>query len=117
MKVKTLILAPIVIAASALAADKSVSPGTMYFESQGDLNVWQYLVETSTQRDIKNYQDLILREPGTWKSLNPMTVAIITHYPELHQSQVNISGSRLCKRLFWIDDRSFSPGNLAGYKK
>ncbi|MGA8658509.1 MAG: hypothetical protein WB586_20405 [Chthoniobacterales bacterium] len=109
MKIKTLIMAPIAITASALAADKTVLSGTMYFQNQGDLNIWQYLLETSTQRDVKNYQSVILREPGTWKFANPMRVKVITHYPELHQSQVSISNGRLCKSLFWIDDRSFSP--------
>jgi hypothetical protein len=109
MKIKALILVPIAIAASALATDKTVSPGAMYFENQGDLDVWQYLVETSTQRDIKNYHELILRERGTWKFGSPTKVKVITHYPVLHQSQVSVSKGRPCKSLFWIDDRSFLP--------
>jgi len=107
MKIRALILVPIAIAASALATDKTVSPGAMYFENQGDLNVWQYLVETSTQRDVKNYQELILRERGTWTFANPIKVKVITHYPELHQSQVSVSNGTPCRSLFWIDDRSF----------
>jgi hypothetical protein len=39
MKIRALILVPIAIAASALATDKTVSSGAMYFENQGDLNV------------------------------------------------------------------------------
>jgi hypothetical protein len=110
MQIKALILASILFAASAFADDQTILPGTMYFESQGDLNIWQYVAESSNWRSVRNYQDVILREREAWKLTNPMQVMVVTQYPELHQSEVKmLSCGRLYKSIFWIDDRDLVP--------
>ena len=110
MQIKALILASILFAASAFAAEQTILPGTMYFENQGDLNIWQYIVESSNWRTVRNYQEVILRERETWKFTSPMQVKVVTHYPELHQSEVKmLNCGRLYKSIFWIDDRNLVP--------
>lgn len=89
-------------------ATMHVKDGSMWFQQDYDLDVWQRFKAIATPEVMDSYQDVVLECRQAWQFVLVQTVKILTYWPDQHRVKVRMQGppgKAMTGTLWWVDDR------------
>jgi hypothetical protein len=87
-----------------------VANNSIWFTDESDLSVWKRVREVFAPKDVKTYQQIILKERQAWQFISgPIKVKVISYWANQHEINVKmLTEGRLADSEWWIEDKDYS---------
>jgi hypothetical protein len=87
-----------------------IANNSMWFTDEPDLAVWKRVRQAFAPKDVKTYQQIILKERQAWQFISgPTKVKVISYWANEHEINVKmLTEGRLADSEWWVEDKDYS---------
>src|SRR5215467_8419765 len=88
-----------------------IANNSIWFADETDLAVWQRVRQAFAPKDVKTYQEIILKQRQAWQFIDgPIKVKVISYWIDQHEINVKMldTKGRFADSEWWVEDKDYS---------
>ena len=87
-----------------------IANNSIWFSDHADLAVWKRVRQAFAPKDVKTYQEIILKERQAWQFISgPTKVKVISYWVDQHEINVKmLTEGRFADSEWWVEDKDYS---------
>jgi hypothetical protein len=87
-----------------------IANNSIWFTDEEDLSVWKQVRHAFAPKDVKTYQEIILKTRQAWQFISgPTKVKVINYWPDQHEINVKmLTEGRFADSEWWVEDKDYS---------
>jgi len=88
-----------------------IADNSIWFEDETDLHVWKQVRHAFAPKDVKTYQEIILKYRQAWQFIDgPIKVKVISYWVDQHEINVKMldTEGRWAESEWWVEDKDYS---------
>jgi hypothetical protein len=88
-----------------------IANNSIWFTDESDLSVWKQVRHAFAPKDVKTYQEIILKERQAWQFISgPIKVKVINYWVNQHEINVKMldTEGRFADSEWWVEEKDYS---------